>query len=149
MIKNIIIKKITAKDTRPLRKSILRPNKPEEKLVYYGDDIDTTLHIGAFDGDKLVAIASVCNESKPNENDIRAWRLRGMGVLPEYRRNNIGDKILHECLEHVKQNNGYIWCNARLVAVEFYKSNGFSITSDLFEIEDIGPHYNMEKHFDK
>lgn len=144
---NIVIKKITAEQTRPLRKIILRPNKKEEELVYFGDDFENTLHVGAFDNDKIIGIASVCNEPKPNETDKNAWRLRGMGVLENYRGKNIGNKILSECIKHVKENNGYIWCNARLVAVEFYKSNGFYITSDLFEIEDIGPHYNMEKKF--
>jgi len=38
-----------------------------------------------------------------------------------------------------------VWCNARLVAVEFYKSIGFKIIGDLFDIQGIGPHYYMYK----
>ena len=38
-----------------------------------------------------------------------------------------------------------LWCNARLVAVEFYKYNGFKIIGNLFDIAGIGPHYYMYK----
>ena len=38
-----------------------------------------------------------------------------------------------------------LWCNARLVAVNFYKSLGFKINGELFDIVGIGPHYYMYK----
>ena len=38
-----------------------------------------------------------------------------------------------------------LWCNARLVAVNFYKSLGFNIIGNLFDIKEIGPHYYMYK----
>lgn len=145
-MKNIIIKRISADETRGLRKKLLRPTQPNEKLFYYGDEFDDTYHAGAYDDNLLVGIASVCRENKPNDNTPKSWRLRGMAVENEYRRNNIGSKLLEACIEHIKKENGkHLWFNARLVAVEFYKTFGFEITSDIFEIEDIGPHYNMEK----
>ena len=44
-----------------------------------------------------------------------------------------------------KRDCDMVWCNARLVAVNFYKSVGFKITGELFGIEGIGPHYYMYK----
>ena len=41
-----------------------------------------------------------------------------------------------------------VWCNARLVAVDFYKSSGFKITGEIFDIVEIGPHYYMYKEID-
>ena len=38
-----------------------------------------------------------------------------------------------------------LWCNARMVAIRFYKSLGFKIIGDIFNIEGIGPHYYMYK----
>ena len=44
-----------------------------------------------------------------------------------------------------KRNCDMVWCNARLAAVPFYKSVGFKIIGDLFNIAGIGPHYYMYK----
>ena len=63
-MKNIIIKRINADETRGLRKKLLRPTQPNEKLFYYGDDFEDTYHAGAFDDNLLVGIASVCRENK-------------------------------------------------------------------------------------
>lgn len=142
----IIIKRITAEQLRPLRQKLLRPNMDHEKLVYHGDEVTDTFHTGAFANGVLVGIATICRENKPNDNTPESWRLRGMAVENEYRRKKVGHKVLSSCIDHVKKQGGkHIWFNARLVAVEFYKSFDFKITSELFEIEDIGPHYNMEK----
>ena len=146
---SVIIKKIKANETRELRHSILRPTILAEKLVYYGDEANDTLHVGAFLNGEQIGIASICQEAKPNEENNKAWRLRGMGVKSEYRSLGVGNKLLANCMEHVKNHGdgAYIWCNARIKAINFYKENGFIIVSDVFEIEDIGLHYNMEKHF--
>lgn len=146
MIEKIVIKRITAEELRPLRKKLLRPTLEYSQLFYYGDEEKNTFHAGAFDNGLLVGIASICHENKPNDNTPDSWRLRGMAVEHEYRRKKIGHHILSSCIDHVKNQGGkHIWFNARLVAVDFYKTFGFQITSELFEIEDIGPHYNMER----
>ncbi len=44
-----------------------------------------------------------------------------------------------------KRDCDILWCNARLLAVNFYKSVGFKIIGELFDIEAIGPHYYMYK----
>ena len=38
-----------------------------------------------------------------------------------------------------------IWCNARIIALDFYKSLGFKINGKEFNIKDIGPHFKMWK----
>ena len=47
--------------------------------------------------------------------------------------------------ELTKRDCDMVWCNARLVAVDFYRSIGFKISGNLFDIEGIGPHYYMYK----
>ena len=44
-----------------------------------------------------------------------------------------------------KKNCDTIWCNARLVAIDFYKSLGFKEIGPKFNISEIGPHYKMYK----
>lgn len=144
---NLIIKRILPEDTLFLREKILRPGQPLEKLVYEGDYNPEAYHSGAFNEDIIVGIASVYKKSKNGETNSDSWQLRGMAVDESLRGQGLGKKILNDCIKHIKNNNGtHLWCNARVKAVNFYKSMGFIITSDEFEIKDIGPHYIMEKY---
>ena len=48
--------------------------------------------------------------------------------------------------EEIKKKKGtLLWCNARIIAVEFYKKIGFQIKGEEFDIPDIGKHYFMYK----
>ena len=43
------------------------------------------------------------------------------------------------------KNCDIIWCNARLIALDFYKSLGFKINGKECNIKDIGSHFLMWK----
>ena len=58
----------------------------------------------------------------------------------------IARDLMHEAFKELKKRScDLLWCNARLVAVDFYKSLRFRIYGDIFYIEGIGPHYYMYK----
>lgn len=139
---------------RPLRSEVLRPGTPPEQLEYEGDDHPLALHIGAFDGDRLVAIATLYPEPPPEELEGEipeaafvedaSYRLRGMASLPEVRGQGAGQLTLERALEHARtQRARYVWCNARTGARGFYEKLGFTAYGDEFEVEGIGPHYVM------
>ena len=52
------IKQIETKDTYYIRNEILRPGKPVESCYFDKDNDELTFHLGAFENDKLVSIAS-------------------------------------------------------------------------------------------
>jgi GNAT superfamily N-acetyltransferase len=154
-----MIRPISAAETRPLRAAVLRPGTPSERLTYPGDDHADALHVGAFDlgtdgGERLVGIASVYPEPPPEAHrgaipedaypHGAAFRLRGMATLPESRGAGHGRALLDACFEQVRERGaGYLWCNARVVALPFYQAMGLVPVGDAFEIEGIGPHYVM------
>ncbi|MCP9495548.1 MAG: GNAT family N-acetyltransferase [Pyrinomonadaceae bacterium MAG19_C2-C3] len=145
---NITIKRIAADETRPLRHLVLRPDKPAAELVYPGDDAPEAAHYGAMLDDEVVGIATIHREPMPDdEATVRAsksWRLRGMATAEKVRRIGLGGKILTACIEHVRANGDVLlWCNARLVAVEFYQAYGFQTRGEPFDIQPIGMHYVM------
>lgn len=145
---NITIKRITAAETRPLRHLVLRPDEPAEKLLYPGDDAPETAHFGAILDDEVVGIATIYREPMPDDEAVvrasKSWRLRGMATAEKVRRTGLGGKILQACIEHVRVNGDVLlWCNARLVAIEFYQSYGFQTRGELFDILPIGMHYVM------
>lgn len=137
-----------------LRHSVLRPNQSMEQCRYEGDEDATTFHIGASssDGD-VVGIATALNCDEPRYEQFSSQsqlRLRGMAVAPTFQQQGIGKTLLKACLEEAaKRGCQMFWCNARVVAVEFYLKCGFSILNDApFNIEGIGPHHVMFKRLD-
>jgi GNAT superfamily N-acetyltransferase len=127
-----------------LRWKILRTGLPRESASFPGDELSTTLHIGAFDADLCVGCASFMQ----NEWDgAPAWQLRGMAVEESYRSQGIGREILVFADEQIRQ-RGYssqLWCNARTPAVRFYQTVGWQTTGDEFVIPTAGPHFKMHR----
>ncbi|WP_456424020.1 GNAT family N-acetyltransferase [Lutibacter sp.] len=140
----IEIKKIKAIETYPIRLEILRKNIP---LPYkFKGDLDTeTFHLGAFRNNKLIAVSSYM---KVNNKDFTGnqYQLRGMATLKDYRGLGAGKLMLQEAFIMLKDYRiDYLWCNARIVAVNFYKKQGFQTFGNEFEIPIVGKHYIMYK----
>jgi GNAT superfamily N-acetyltransferase len=131
---------------RELRHAHLRPNQSPEDLVYAGDDAPDALHVGAFDGDRLIGIASITREPPPGADDPAAWRVRGMATVPELRGRGIGGRLLETCLAHARSCGGsVVWCNGRVAARTFYERHGFEVVRGPFEVAGIGPHLELRR----
>jgi ribosomal protein S18 acetylase RimI-like enzyme len=138
------VRPITAVETRPLRHAVLRPHQAPEELVYPGDDMPESLHVGGFAGCRLVGVATVVPGPMPGVPDESAWQVRGMATLPEFRGRGLGKAMLGALVTHVAGQNGkVIWCNARTPAVGFYRKLGFETRGGEFLIPVSGPHYMM------
>ena len=121
-----MIRRISADEAQPLRAAILRPDSPFEASVYPLDYDADALHVGAFEGCELVSVASIFHEPIPGETNPKAWRLRGMVTLPEKQRRGYGRAVLLNCIAHIAGEGGtLLWCNARIDAVDFYRSLQF------------------------
>lgn len=140
-----LIRQVRADDVRPLRHRILRPAQPFEETVYPGDDDPDTVHLGAFDGERLVGIASLYKEDRPG-GPAGGRRIRGMATETDVRGTGYGAALLAGCIEHAAGGGAHeVWCNARTVAVDFYRRAGFAVVSDEFDIAGVGPHVVMAR----
>ena len=140
----IIIVSISAQETHQLRAAILRPGQTSEQQVYPNDEMPVSFHAGAFLDGELIGIASVFHEAPPGETDLGAWRLRGMAVQEQARRQGVGRLLLESCLEHIEGMGGErLWCNGRVSALEFYHRLGFQERGEIFNIPESGPHYQL------
>ena len=129
-----------------VRWDVLRPNRPIEAAQFPGDDAPESIHCGAFERStgRNIACASLTRVDWRGEP---AWQLRGMGVIDEYQGRGVG-KLLLDVLESLARDASPIrllWCNAREEAVGFYRKQGWTIASERFHIEDVGPHFKMTK----
>ncbi len=140
----MIVKQIDAKDTYPIRHTILRPKQTINDCQYEGDFDKLTFHLGGFIDDNLASIASFYLNNHPEFPDEYQFRLRGMATLPKYSGKGLSSALLRTAFPLIKNNHiSLLWCNARVSAVGFYEKVGFSITGDEFDIPAIGPHRLM------
>ncbi|MXV52765.1 GNAT family N-acetyltransferase [Pedobacter sp. HMF7647] len=153
-----MIKFISGEDTLHIRNQVLRNNllTPQE-CIFSGDDEAGSFHLGYFDDEKLVCIATFHKQniverpelfpqvsSHLNNDNKNVYRLRGMATLPEYRGKGIGNQLVNFAIVYLRgQKVNDLWCDARKVAYRFYKSLGFEFISEEFEIPNIGPHKVM------
>lgn len=141
----IEIKQISADETYPIRLEVLRKGIPLPHK-FKGDFDSDTFHLGVFHKTKLVGVSSFMKVDNENFDGFQ-YQLRGMATLEESRGLGVGRKMMVEAFEILKEKQvDCLWCNARIVAVDFYKKMGLKIDGDLFDIELVGNHYVMYKY---
>lgn len=129
-----------------VRHPVLRTGKPIATCVFEGDLLKTTIHFGIFKNTRLIGVCSFFKNPNPNITEKHQYQLRGMAVLKAYQGKGLGKIILQFGEQLLKEKNTkLVWCNAREVALNFYKKNGYQIIGEPFNIKDIGLHYMMYK----
>ncbi|SRR5690606_1031024 len=140
------IKQIKFEETYPIRQIVLRPNRPLETCFFQGDQLETTVHFGLFYKDELAGVISLFKSNSSLFSVETQYQIRGMAVLPEYQKFGFGKRLVeHSEVFLSKQKTNFIWFNAREVAVDFYKKQGYILIGDAFDIPDVGVHYVMYK----
>lgn len=136
-------KLLASRETLQLRQKVLRPGKPIESCYFENDNIESTQHLGAFFENELVGIISLFRNKHHLFEAHNQIQLRGMAIEPHCQKKDIGQKLLIEAIE-LTDTDDLIWCNARISASTFYQKNGFMKVSDVFNIENVGPHVVMK-----
>ena len=139
------IRAISAIETYPIRKEELRKNiSLSHKMA--GDEDSDTLHLGIFAEGELAGIVSLMKASNPSFKQRPQYQIRGMATSGFHQGKGFGKKLLKEAENRlIGLGVKLAWCNARLVALEFYKKMGYEIQGPVFELPEIGPHYKMFK----
>jgi GNAT superfamily N-acetyltransferase len=144
MQSGIEVRLISSAETLPLRLAVLRPGRPRESAMFPGDDAPDTKHFGAFREGKLLSIASLYGADLPDKPGLSAWQLRGMATAEEARNSGLGRALVHACTAYAREKHAQLlWCNARIVALGFYRKLGFDTIGPQFDVPDVGPHFRM------
>ncbi len=140
----IAIRRISLTETLPVRSIALRKGQSYDKCLVPEDSNEDVFHIGGVVGENVIGTASFFAKNFA-EYGANGFQLRMMGVLPEYRGQNVGRAIVEYSLAILKSDYQavYVWCHAREVAYDFYAKLGFSFMSAEFDIAGIGTHRTM------
>ncbi len=147
----ITIHTINALETYSVRHPVLRAGRPVESCAMDGDHLESTLHLGAFNREHLIGVATLVkslNDKAPVtlQESQTCYQLRGMAVQPQQQGNGIGKLLIDASIEQLQQLHiDLLWFNARIKAVSFYQRLGFEKVGHVFEIKEVGPHYKMYK----
>lgn len=139
----MLIRPVQACEIYDLRMAVLIAGTNRTTPQFPGDEEPGALHLGTFDGDRIVGCASFIPSEWMGEP---AWQLRGMATDPAYLGRGVGSAVLRYAEEILNERGAtLLWCNARTSAVDFYRKQGWKTVSEEFEIRDVGPHYRMIK----
>ncbi len=134
-----------------LRARELRAGKPLESARFTEDHEPDTMHFAACAAGRVVGCLTLI---KTDAGAASSWQLRGMATEKAWQQKGVGKGLLFfaegrlraHASEQPDIDRARIWCNARTGAVPFYTRMGYITVSEEFHIENIGPHYKMEKN---
>ncbi|MEY8883329.1 GNAT family N-acetyltransferase [Donghicola sp. XS_ASV15] len=112
------IVQISAKDTLPLRHSVLWPDHPVDFSRVEGDE--SAQHFGAYLGPDLVCVLSLFGEGT-------SARIRKFATRPDCQGKGIGTQMMRHALARAAdQGASRVWLSARENAMPFYARFGFA-----------------------
>ena len=97
------VKKVAAKDIRPLRNLVLRPNLPIETTYYDLDDDIDTFHLASIMDNTIISIGTFYPENDIELQTKKGYRLRGMATHPKFRRKSAATKLMEESFVLLKE----------------------------------------------
>jgi predicted GNAT family N-acyltransferase len=100
-------------------------------------------HLAYYVEDEIATIASFFPKNYREKKEL-GYQLRGMATDINFGGKGYGSKLIEFAVDYIKKTDArYLWCNARTSAVKFYQKLGFEPVSEEFEIDGVGPHYEM------
>lgn len=119
---------LTAEETHPLRRRVLRDGTRSDVLVFDGDELADTFHLGYRTADgALVGIATWMLRAYPDRPAVVGYQLRGMATDPAHRGAGAAAAMLAAGLDRCRSlGAGLVWARARDTALGFYERHGFT-----------------------
>jgi GNAT superfamily N-acetyltransferase len=139
---------ITAAQTHPLRRAVLRADTPTDDVEFAEDTWPGAYHLGVVDGDELIATSSWIPRELATQPGSAAVQLRGMATLQGLQGRGVGAMLLAAGIERARVTGALlVWANARDAAMGFYERNGFQIDGEGFiDATTQLPHHRVVHH---
>jgi GNAT superfamily N-acetyltransferase len=132
------VREIASIETHDLRSRVLRGGGGHDGFPE--DNLPGTFHVGAFDADTLVGVATFV----PHEEGV--WQLRGMAVEPDRQGQGIGQAVLDYAVTKLRASGAQLaWANGRDTALAFYQRAGWTVVGEGYVLP-VGDEGGMAHH---
>jgi predicted GNAT family N-acyltransferase len=113
-------------ETHALRRAVLRTGTPNDEVVFDGDELESTFHLGLRVDGEVVAISTWVERPYPDRPGDRAFQIRGMATVDARRGEGLGERLLDAGIERCRRDGAaLVWARARDTALAFYVRHGF------------------------
>jgi predicted GNAT family N-acyltransferase len=113
--------------THALRRAVLRDGTLSGEVVFDGDELESTFHLGLRIDGELAAISTWLERPYPDRPAERGFQVRGMATADAHRGQGLGARMLIAGVERCRAAGAtVVWARARDTALPFYLSHGFS-----------------------
>ena len=145
----VAVESVSAGVIRPLRHAVLRAGLREDTVRFRGDGHPLVLHVAVriVTNDRegeVVAVGTIFPDAPPWEpSRVHSWRIRGMATGERHRGHGLGRRVLDALVAHAIDHDAtFLWCHARIGALDFYRHAGFVTMGELFD-DGIAIHQSM------
>lgn len=132
-------------DTHALRRAVLRTGTPSDEVVFDGDELDTTFHLGIHLDGVIVAISTWVQRPYPDRPGDRGFQLRGMATVDALRGSGLGARLLDAGIDRCRDAGAVlVWARAREAALHFYERHGFvAVGLGYVDLTTALPHHDV------
>lgn len=141
----VVLVALRPEETHPLRRAVLRAGTPSDDVVFDGDELATTFHLGARVDGHLVAISTWLARPYPDRPGDPGYQLRGMATDPRHRGEGLAVALLEHGIERCRTGGArVVWARARDSALPFYTRFGFAtIGLGYVDLTTALPHHDV------
>ena len=140
----LTVEEVGVEATYDLRARVLREGDEDPAARFATDDHPSAVHLALRDErGQPVAIVSAVPAATEHRPGRRAWRLRGMAVVPALQRAGLGSRLLDEVVERCRSAGAeVVWADGRDSALGFYRRRGWSVEGAGYDKVGI-PHHTV------
>ncbi|WP_421119876.1 GNAT family N-acetyltransferase [Aquihabitans daechungensis] len=144
----LAIRSISAEETYPLRREVLRDGRSAPPVYASGDSHIDAIHLLAIvDGVSAGVVSTYPAAIDPRFIDPSqsSWVLVGMAVREHFRGCGVGGCLMDRLVESVEVRGGTtLWARVRDVAIPFYRRHLFVVSGDGYEHVGL-PHHTAAR----
>lgn len=140
------VKAVPVEDILAIRSAELREGQDPEQCRFKEDNDEGVVHLGLYNEGKIIGCVTILKNANDMFPVAEQHQYRGMAVSKAYQGNAIGNLLLNNADRVVLERGAnFIWINARMNALNFYRRNGYSVVGTGFDVPGIGEHFLMYK----
>lgn len=122
------VRVVAPQDIYALRRRVLRNDDPAKNVADDRDEDKSSLHLGVFDGDRLVACGSFFTSPAPINESLTSYQLRYLATDVEIQGTGAGTLLLRAAESRLASVGGeQFWANGRDTALGFYTRVGWHL----------------------